>query len=61
MDGYRQTSVLLPPDERFISKYDRDPLEYKNEDSGGLNVVENCYVYTYAYWIGRYFGFIEGE
>lgn len=61
MDGYKQTSVLLPPDERFISKYDRDPLEYKNEDSGGANFVENCYVYTYAYWIGRYFGFIEGE
>ncbi len=61
MDGYRQTSTLLPPDERFISKYDRDPLEYKNEDSGGLLYVENCYVYTYAYWIGRYFGFIEGE
>ena len=61
MDGYKQTSVLLPPDERFISKYDRDPLEYKNEDSGGSNFVENCYVYTYAYWIGRYFGFIEGE
>lgn len=60
-NGYRQTSCLLPPDERFISKYDRDPLEYKNVDSGGTLCVENCYVYTYAYWIGRYFGFIEGE
>lgn len=60
-DGYKQTSVLLPPDERFISKYDRDPLAYKNVDSGGSLCVENCYVYTYAYWIGRYFGFIEGE
>ena len=56
---YRETSALLPPDERFISKYDRNPLEFKNEDSGGVFCVESCYTYTFAYWIGRYFGFIE--
>lgn len=57
--GYKETGWLLQPDERFISKYDRDPLEYKDEDSGGLYCVESCYFYTFAYWIGRYFGFVE--
>ncbi len=55
---YKETGWLLPPDERFISKYDRNPLEFKNEDSGGMYYIESCYVYTYAYWIGRFFGFI---
>lgn len=59
--GYKLMSALLPPDESFISKYDRDPLEYKNSDSGGEGCIESCYVYTFAYWMGRYFGFIDGE
>ena len=57
--GHSEISVLLPPDERFISKYDRNPLDLKNEDSGGVWVVESCYVYTFAYWFGRYYGFFE--
>ena len=57
--GGKEISILLPPDERFISKYDRNPLDYKNEDSGGVMVVESCYVYTFAYWFGRYYGFFE--
>lgn len=57
--GTKHISVLLPPDERFISKYDRNPLDLKNEDSGGVWCVESCYVYTFAYWIGRYYGFFE--
>jgi len=57
--GGKETSWLLPPDECFISKYDRNPLEYRNEDSGGTRCVESCYVYTFAYWVGRYFGLIE--
>lgn len=57
--GTKTISVLLPPDERFISKYDRNPLDLKNEDSGGVWVVESCYVYTFAYWVGRYYGFFE--
>ncbi len=61
MGGYKETSWLLPPDERFISKYDRNPLEYKNEDSGGMTHIESCYVYTFAYWMGKFFGFVEGE
>ena len=57
--GIKEISVLLPPDERFISKYDRNPLSFVNEDSGGSVCVESCYVYTFAYWIGRYYGFFE--
>lgn len=57
--GRKDISVLLPPDERFISKYDRNPLALTNEDSGGVWVVESCYVYTFAYWVGRYYGFFE--
>ncbi len=59
MGDYREVSALPPNDERFIAKLDRNPLEYKNEDSGGLFCVESCYVYTFSYWLGRYFGFIE--
>ncbi len=57
--GYKELSALPPNDERFIAKYDRDPLEYKNEDSGGALCVESCYPYTFGYWLGRYFNFIE--
>lgn len=57
--GGLETSYLLPQDERFISKYDRNPLEYRTEDSGGKFCVESCYVYTNAYWAGRYYGFIK--
>ena len=57
--GYKEISSVLHPDEAFISKYDRNPLQCKNEDSGGLRCVESCYVYTFAYWIGRYYGFFE--
>ena len=59
MGGYKETSALLPNDERFIAKYDRNPLEFKTEDSGGVSCVESCYPYTFAYWLGRYFKIIE--
>lgn len=58
--GYCETGYLLQPDERFISKLDRDPLEYKNQDSGGMYCVECCFPYTYAYWFGKYNNMIEG-
>ena len=57
--GYKEISWLLPNDERFVSKYDRNPFEYKDEDSGGMSVVESCYIYTFAYWFGRYHGFFK--
>ena len=55
--GTKEITWLLPNDERFISKYDRNPFDYKDVDSGGLMCVESCYIYTFAYWMGRYYGF----
>ncbi len=57
----RELSSLLPADERFIAKYDRNPMDYRSEDSGGVYGVESCASFTFAYWLGRYFGIIEGE
>lgn len=57
--GYKQTSYLLPQDERAISKYDRDSLHYTNEESGGKFTIETCKAFTTPYWMGRYFGIIE--
>ena len=57
--GTNEISVLFPPDERFISKYDRNPVALVNEDSGGIMCVESAYVYGFAYWMGRYYGFFE--
>lgn len=60
--GTKETSWLLPPDENFISKYDRNPYDYGvRHDHRGLYVLESCYVYTFAYWLGRYYGIIEEE
>lgn len=61
LGGYRETSALVPNDERFVAKYDRNPLEYKNEENDGSFCVESCYPFTFAYWIGRYFGIIAEE
>ena len=57
--GYKEISAVLTPDETFISKYDRNPLQQKDVDSGGLFCIESCYVYTFAYWMGRYYGLFE--
>lgn len=57
--GYLEISALCPPDETFIAKYDRNPRQFRDEDSGGVMCVESCYVYTFAYWIGIYYGLIS--
>ena len=54
-----ETAWLLPPDEYAISKYDRNPNSFCNEESGGARTVESCYVYTFAYWFGRWYGLVE--
>jgi len=62
LGGMEETSWLLMPDERGITKYDRDPFAYTRAfNHDGLKVLESCYVYTYAYWLGKYFGIIEDE
>lgn len=55
-----EISALLMPNERFISKYDRNPY-YLSENNNKGTAIESCYIYTYAYWIGRYYGFIDEE
>lgn len=60
--GYFEISALLWPNERAISKFDRNPYYLElTKDEG--RTIESCYIYTYAYWIGRYYGFIceEGQ
>ena len=60
--GMKETSCLLPPDEHNVTKYDRDPFSYRSEHGErGLYWLESCYVYTYAYWLGRYTGIIKNE
>lgn len=56
-----EISALLPPDERFIEKYDRNPFEKSEQPLERDLVVEGCYNYTFAYWIGRYYGLIAEE
>lgn len=60
--GMKETSWLLMPDERAISKYDRNPYAYRDtENHRGTYHLESCYVYTFAFWLGKYYGFIEEE
>ncbi len=62
LGGNKETSKLLMPDERPITKYDRNPYDYLDEDvSNGTRMIESCYVYTTAYWLGKYYGLIEDE
>lgn len=58
---WAELSALLPPDERFITKYDRNPFDNKKQSVEDDLVIEGCYNYTFAYWIGRYYGFIAEE
>ena len=58
--GMQETGCLLPPDEHNVTKYDRNPFDYgKEHGEHGLCHLESCYVYTYAYWLGRYYGIID--
>lgn len=56
----KEISALLMPDERRISKYDKNPYEDPGQIDKG-SAIESCYIYTYAYWLGRYYGFIDEE
>lgn len=60
LSGKKETASLLMPDERSITKYDRNPYDFLDEDvSDGTKLIESCYVYTTAFWMGKYYGFIE--
>ena len=51
---YPETGFLLAPEERFISKYDRNAYQFTHEDSGGNMYVESCTAYTTSYWLYMY-------
>lgn len=56
---YFDNSALLPMDENVITKYDRNPFQYIEYSEFEGFCVESCYVYTFAYWLGRYYGIIR--
>jgi len=55
-NDYRETAWRLPDDERFIAKYNRSPWLYNTW--GSERMVDSCYPYTFAYWMGRYYGIL---
>ena len=57
--GRAETSWLMQPDELRIARYDSNFNAYYEQIGGSLQSVETCYVYTFAYWTGKYFGFID--
>lgn len=60
--GEKETSWRIAPDEFPISKYDRNPYAYRDHEGGrDCYQVESAYIYTFAYWLGRYYGLIEEE
>ena len=60
LGGEKETSWRIAPDEFPISKYDRNPYAYRDHEGGRDRYqVESAYIYTFAYWLGRYFGLIE--
>ncbi len=56
-----EISALLMPDERKNDKYDRNPFRMLPQYPSDTSRLEGCYPYTFAYWMGRYYGFIEEE
>ncbi len=56
-----ETSLKLPPDEIPITKYDRNPYDVSPGAYSPSTLIEGCYVYTFAYWLGRYYGIIDEE
>ncbi|MCQ2471388.1 MAG: hypothetical protein MJ147_05055 [Clostridia bacterium] len=56
-----EVSLRLPPDELPINKYDRNPYDIRPGVHSPSTLVEGCYVYTFAYWLGRYYGIIDEE
>lgn len=60
--GRKEFGILLCPDENKIVKYDSNPYAYHTDGGFPDNMyLESAYVYTFAYWAGRYFGIIEEE
>ncbi len=52
-----QTSRLVPPSERAVMRWDRNPWQAVTGD-GGYSERDGA-AWMLAYWVGRYYGFIE--
>jgi len=65
-DTRLQINRLLPPDERRIHKYNNNPFKPDDASRSGNNInysgnslAMDCgTVYTFPYWMGRYYGMI---
>ena len=51
-----QTDRLLPPSERDIMRWDKNPWAAMQGDNG--NTESSGVAWLYPYWMGRYYGFI---
>ncbi len=60
-DVDKEISALLMPDERSTEKFDRNPFQLLERSTARDCHYEGCYPYTFAYWVGRYYGFIAEE
>ncbi len=61
MQDSLQTSRMVPPSERGVMRWDKNPWEYISGDFGGADgMLESSGVFwLMPYWLGRYLGEIE--
>ncbi len=57
--GYHQMVTLLAPDERRVMKWNGNPFGLG--DWGNPLEEEPGTIFTFPYWLGRYYGFLKGE
>lgn len=57
--GSHQTLTLLPPDERRIMKWNGNPFSLGSR--GDELEEEPGTIFTFPYWLGRYYGFLKEE
>jgi hypothetical protein len=55
--GHLETTRLLPPDERHVQKWNGNPFELDRGNHGRRE--DDGAAYLLAYWMGRYYGYIE--
>ena len=57
-----QTSRMLPPSERGVMRWDKNPWTVVSGDFGDPEGhLESCGVFwLLPYWLGRYYGWIDG-
>jgi hypothetical protein len=56
---HRQATILLPPDERPVMKWNANPFDIDGGADGYRE--DDGAAFLLPYWMGRYFGLLEGE